>query len=329
MLLSLVLIPFGAALYSAIGRRRRRHASAFGDSAFAGGTAVTATRLRYRLPAVFLVLGFSILAVALARPQSVVSLPRLEGTVILAFDVSGSMAAEDFVPSRMEAAKAAARDFVAGQPAGIVVGVVAFSDSGFSVQVPTSDRTTIVAAIDRLNPERGTSLAQGILTALHTIAVAESGEPTNFYSNRSPDPSADPTPLPEGTYAPAVVVLLTDGENNEEPDPLLVAQEAADRGVRIHTIGLGDPAGVTLETEGFRVHTSLNEPLLRQISETTDGTYYGAETQRDLGAIYDNLETRLAVRPEALEITAIFVGAGIIVLLLGVASSLLWLGRLP
>ena len=103
----------------------------------------------------------TILVLALARPQSVVSVPRVEGTVILAFDVSGSMAADDLEPTRMEAAKAAARGFVERQPASMLIGVVAFSDSGFSIQAPTNDQAHVLAAIDRLAPERGTSLGRG------------------------------------------------------------------------------------------------------------------------------------------------------------------------
>ena len=127
---------------------------------------------RHIPPALFLA-GLTILMVALARPQTVVSLPRVEGTVILAFDVSGSMAAEDLKPTRMEAAKAAARDFVQRQPRSVQIGVVAFSDSGFAVQAPTNDQEAILAAINRLTPQRGTSLGQGILASLNTIAAAQ------------------------------------------------------------------------------------------------------------------------------------------------------------
>ena len=124
---------------------------------------------RRHIPPAFFLAGLTILLIALARPQMVVSLPRLEGTVILAFDVSGSMAADDLKPTRMEAAKAAAQAFVARQPPTVQIGVVSFSDSGFAVQAPTNEQETILAAINRLRPERGTSLAHGILTALNTI----------------------------------------------------------------------------------------------------------------------------------------------------------------
>jgi Ca-activated chloride channel family protein len=269
------------------------------------------------------------MGVALARPQGVVSLPREEGTVILAFDVSGSMAADDLKPTRIAAAKAAATDFVEQQPASVVVGVVAFSDSGLSVQAPTNDQASVLAAINRLAPERGTSLGQGIRASLQTISLAESPPAQNYYSNRSPAPTPTPSPVPAGTHTSAVIVLLTDGENNESPDPATEAQAAADQGIRIFTVGLGSPAGTTVNLNGFQVHTQLNEPLLQQIADTTHGTYFRAEDAQQLHSIYANLDTRLIVEPQKIEITALFAGASILLLAAGGMASILWLGRLP
>lgn len=327
MLLLMLAIPLGVALYLVLERRRRRRVAAFGVLAVANrhdGPSQPGN-LRRRIPAAFILVGLTLLVVALARPQSVVSLPRVEGTVILAFDVSGSMAADDLEPTRMGAAKAAARGFVERQPSSVLIGVVAFSDSGFSIQVPTVDQALVLAAINRLAPERGTSLGRGILTSLATIAAAEAGPTAGYYSNRSPDP----TPVPEGTYASAAIVLLTDGENNQSPDPLVAAAAAADRGVRIHTVGIGSAAGTTLEVEGFKVHSQLDESMLRQIAEITDGSYHAAGDPAELSAIYDSVDIRLVVRPEEMEVTSLFAGAGVVVLLLGGLASLLWLGRLP
>jgi Ca-activated chloride channel homolog len=331
MLLLVLTIPIGVGLYLVLERRRRRRAAAYGLVALAGGRDSVSQpgRLRRRLPAAFILAGLTILIVSLARPQSVVSLPRLEGTVILSFDVSGSMAADDLTPTRMEAAKAAAREFVERQPPSVLIGVVAFSDSGFSIQVPTNDETKVLAAIDRLAPERGTSIARGILSSLATIAAADADPTTNYYTNRSPAPSPEPTPVPKGTYASAAIVLLTDGENNQRPDPLAAARTAADRGVRIYTVGVGSAAGTTIEVEGFKVHSQLDEPMLREISEITDGAYFAADDPKELSAIYESIDTRLVLRPEAMEVTSLFAGAGVLVLLIGGVSSLLWLGRLP
>jgi Ca-activated chloride channel family protein len=327
MLLSLALIPVGVGVYLALGRRRRM-ALARAGLGLAEPASRSAERLRNGIPAVLLLAGFTIMSVALARPQGVVDLPREEGTVILAFDVSGSMAADDLKPTRMDAAKAATQEFVKSQPSSVAIGVVAFSDSGLSVQTPTTDQATVLAAINRLTPQRGTSLAQGILASLNTIALAEAGPSVDYYSNRSPEPTATPAPVPPGTHTSAVIVLLTDGENNESPDPAAAAQTAADRGIRIYTIGIGSAAGTTLDLNGFRVHTQLDEALLQQVSQATGGTYFSADDETALSSIYSDLDTQLVVKPETIELTAVFAGASVLFLLAGGLSSLFWLGRL-
>jgi Ca-activated chloride channel family protein len=326
LLALLALIPLGILADRRIAEVRRRRVAKYGSLGIAAPATGRPLGWRRRVPAALFVLGLTVMVVGLARPQAVVSLPRLQGTVILAFDISGSMAATDFAPTRMEAAKAAARSFVQRQPAGVVVGVVAFSDSGLSVQIPTSDQATVIGAIDRLAPQRGTSLGQGILTSLNTIVIAENGPATDYYTNRSPAPS-DAPPIRLNKDEAAVIVLLSDGENNEQPDPLVAAKAAADQGVRIETVGIGSPEGTTLEINGFRVHTQLNQDLLQGIADATGGQYHAAQTEPDLQKIYDNLDTHLVVKPQAMEVTSLFAGASILLLVLGGILSLRWLGR--
>jgi Ca-activated chloride channel family protein len=331
MLLLLSVIPLGVALYLVRENGRERRVAVYGvvPATVADGVSPPIVPFRRRIPAAFILGGLTILILSLARPQSVVSVPRIEGTVILSFDVSGSMAADDIEPTRMEAAKAAAREFVERQPASVLIGLVAFSDSGFNIQVPTNDQALILAAINRLAPERGTAIGRGIMTSLTTIAAADDDPAAGYYTNRSPGSGPEPTPVPDGTYSSAAIILLSDGENNQRPDPLEAARAAADAGVRIYTVGLGSADGTTIEVEGFKVHSRLDEPMLRRIAETTDGTYYAAADPEELSAIYDNIETRLVVRPEEMEITSLFAGAGILILVLGGVASLFWLGRLP
>ena len=323
MLFLLLLIPLFVLMYLILQRQRRRRlagkSSGFGllRKAVEGGS-----RMPSHIPPVFFLAGLAILMVALARPQTVVSLPRIGGTVILAFDVSGSMSAEDLKPTRMEAAKVAALDFVERQPSSVQIGVVAFSESGFAVLEPTSDKETIFATISRLTPQRSTSLASGILASLNAIA-SESGQ-APLAEN---DPT--PTPVPAGTHASAVIVLLTDGENTAPPDPFSAALAAADRGVRIYTIGIGSAAGTTLDVNGFTVHTQLDEETLKGISQLTDGAYFNAENEEDLHEIYDNINLELEVKPEKMEVTSIFAGASIIFMLIGAVFSLLWFNRIP
>jgi Ca-activated chloride channel family protein len=328
MLLSLFLIPLAAVLYLRTQRRRRLLAARHGSLGLFHEAVRDRLGLRRHVPPALFLFGLALLLLALARPQAVVSLPRVEGSVILAFDVSGSMAADDWDPTRLEVAKSAARDFIAQQPRSVLIGVVAFSDSGFGVQAPTSDQDAILATIDRMAPQLGTSLANGIYASLNTLAAEEEPDP-RLYTDLPQEPVPTPTPVPEGTFTPAVIVLLTDGENTVNPDPLEAAQVAIDRGVRIYTVGVGSAQGATLEVNGFVVHTQLDEAMLQQISEMTGGAYYNAENEQDLRAIYQDLDPRLVVKPEEMEVTSLFAGASIVLLLVAGTFSLKWFGRLP
>src|SRR5512136_1300435 len=173
MFVLLLLIPLCVVLYIRMQRRRQRLAASYASFGLGQQAAGRRPGARRHIPIIVFLIGLTILIVAVARPQTVVSLPRIEGTVILAFDVSGSMAADDLRPTRMEAAKAAARDFVEHQPPSVRIGVVSFSESGFAVQAPTDDQGAVLAAIERLLPQRGTSLGYGIQMSLNAIAVAE------------------------------------------------------------------------------------------------------------------------------------------------------------
>jgi len=341
-LLLLILLPTGVLLDRAIARRRRRALSAFGSAPevrsgapgavagaapSAGARPARRPRIRPFAPAVLALVGFATLVIGLARPQVALSTPRLEGTVILAFDVSASMAATDYAPSRMEAAKAAATAFVQQQPSTVQIGVVAFSDSGISVQPATSDQSEVLAAIDRLTPQRGTSLGAGILASLTAIDSAENPN-QGYYTNRSPAPSVPA--VPAGSHHSAIVVLLSDGENNESPDPATAAQAAADRGIRVDTVGIGSEAGTTVDVQGFKVQTQLDAQTLQQIADTTKGTYFGAPDTAHLDAVYANLDSSLVVTTaQPTEITGAFAALGLAALGLAALASLAWLGRAP
>ncbi len=323
MLWLLAVIPALLGIYLLRSRRRAAASAQFGIARDSSGARIGARR---HIPALLYLVALAALLIGLARPQAVVSLPRLEGTVILAFDVSGSMAAEDLLPSRMDAAKAAAQEFAQSQPASTLIGVVAFSDGGFSVQSPTRDREAVLSAISQLTTQRGTSLANGILSSLNVISPESVADP---FQEPTPTPAPTPTPLPAGTYAPAIIVLLTDGENNLSPDPLAAAQLAADRGVRIYTIGIGSPEGSDLLIDGLTIHTRLDEPMLRQIADLTEGAYFHARSEEDLQAIYEGLNPQLVVKTEEVEVTALFAGTGALLLLAGGFLSLQWFGRVP
>jgi len=333
MLVSLLLIPLFVAFYLRRQRQRRENLAKYGSLGLiqeSGGRQAgdKVTGRRRHVPALLFMAALTVMLVALARPQAVVGIPRIESTVMLTFDVSGSMAAEDMQPNRMEAAKAAAREFVQRQPDTVKIGVAAFSDGGLAVQAPTNDQEAILAAIDRLSPERGTSLGNGILASLEAILGKSQPPAESEDATGETTPVPTPTALPEGTFIPASIVLLSDGENTNAPDPLAAAQEAAQRGVRIYTIGIGSPAGATLEIEGFLVFTQLDEGMLQSIAEITEGDYFNAQNEEELRRVYDELDPELVIKAEKMEITSILAGASLIILLLSGLFSLLWYGRL-
>lgn len=328
MLWSLILIPLLVLLYLRMQRRRAQIALRYGSLGLVQQASGRGVGVRRHIPAILFLVGLTVLFVALARPQMVIGLPKVEGIVILAFDVSGSMAAEDFEPNRLEAAKAVAIDFVSRQPSTVKVGVVAFSESGLSVQIPSEDQTAIIDAIERLKPQRGTSLANGIVASLNTIANLTGQEPIVGFEADVPPP-LNAAPETVSADQSSVIVLLTDGENNMNPNPVEAALIAAERGVRIHTIAVGSPEGTQLTVNGFTVFTQVDEAALQQISEITQGIYYNAQDEEDLREVYESIEPRLKVQEEAQEVTAVFAGVSILILLIGGMLSLLWFSRVP
>ncbi len=327
LLISLLIIPVLLYIYFRMQRRRKELAAKFGALGVVRDSRGRGPGTYQHIPQMMFLGGIAILLVSMARPQATVSIPRLEGTVVLTFDISGSMAANDLQPTRMEAAKAAASQFVKNQPQSVLIGVVAFSDGGVSVQPPTDNREETLATIERLVPRRGTSIANGILVALNAIVLNNGGE--SILQSSPEDATQEALPQPQGWYPSSVVVLLSDGENNQQPDPITAADLAADLGVRIYTVGIGSPQGVDLDVEGFTVHTQLDEGMLRSISTITGGQYYSAANENDLFRIYNDLEPKLSIKKDDMEITSLFAGLAMLVFLIGGALSLFWFGRVP
>lgn len=322
MLLSLLLVPLLVGLYFRLLHRRQRATADLGPLGMVQSSSGSKIGNHRHVPPTFFLLGLTLLLFGLARPEMIVSLPRVEGTAILAFDISNSMAADDLEPTRIEAAKAAARAFVENQPPTILIGVVAFSNGGLVVQTPTDDQAAVLATIDRLSPQGGTSLGQGIFTSLHAIA----GEAITI----------DETSLEDGAqsiqiedYSSAVVVLLTDGENTEPPDPLEIAQVAAEAGVRIYPVGIGSLEGTVVEVDGFSILTQLDEMTLQQIASLTNGVYHHAEDEESLQEIYQNIDLQLTINEEKMEVTSFVAGISMLLLLTGGLLSLFWFGRVP
>jgi len=322
MLFTLVLIPILVGAYFRLVQKRKQLSTDLGPLGMVQNSSGINLGARRHTPALIFVLGLTLLLFSLSRPEMMVDLPRIEGTVILAFDVSNSMAASDLEPSRMEAAKNAARTFVENQPSTIQLGVVAFSNGGLVVQSPTNDQTAILTTIDRLVPQGATSLGHGIFTALNAIA----GEAIAI----EPEILEDEVPqLEVGPYPSAVVILMTDGEDTSSTDPLEVAQLAADAGVRIYTVGIGSPEGTVIQVDGYNVLTRLDEPTLEGIASLTNGAYYRAADEETLQEIYENVDLQLTVSGDTMEVTALFAGLSVLLFILGGGLSLVWFGRMP
>jgi len=321
MLVLLLAVPLVVAGYLALTRRRAARTRALAAQGFAPtGSGRRLRRLRH-VPFAFFLVAVVLLLVAFARPEVSFSLPHQEGTVILAFDVSNSMLATDLQPTRIDAAKAAARTFVQKQPKSIKIGVVAFSDGGLVTQAPTDVRPDVLAAIDRLAPQGATSLGQGIFTALNAIA----GKPVTADLDAL---DSDASNVDIGYFSSAAIVLLSDGQNTSSPEPLEVAKLASVAGVHIYPIGIGSPKGTVVKVNGFSEATALDEQTLTGIASVTNGTYFNAQDTGALANIYKKLDLKLTSDGKKTEVTAVVTGISAFLLVLGGALSLLWFGRL-
>ena len=339
MLWLLLLVPAVVAAYLLLLRRKKRSAlryaslSVLKDAASAGGW------LRRHVPPLLFVAAFALMLFAIARPAAVVTLPSQHETVILAMDVSGSMRATDVKPSRIVAAQEAARGFIDKQPKTTRIGVVSFAATASVVQSPTHSREDIVAAIDRFQLQRGTAVGSGILVALKMIF------PDAEFDLRSSNPRRDATkaaaldkaapgnkaaakPVDPGSFASAAIILLTDGQTTTGPDPIESSRMAADRGVRVYTVGIGTPNGEILGSEGWSMRVRLDEASLKQIAGITHGEYFYAGTATDLRKIYTNLNTKLFLEQKEMEISALFAAGAAVIALLSALLSLLWFNRI-
>lgn len=321
--LLVVAAAIGAGLLLAYGWLQRQRTRALAE---AGLIATESRRMAVRrhLPPLLFIAGLTVLLLGAARPYATVAVPRAAGTVVLAFDVSNSMAASDVQPSRLAAAQAAAIEFVQSQPDTVDIGVVAFNQGALTTHLPSNDRDATIAAINRLTLSGDTSLGQAILASLTAIA----GQPATL-----PDPSGD-VPVPDlGYWGSATVVLLSDGEDTGGPDALAevlaAAELAATAGVRIETVGVGTVAGATIQVDGYQVATSLNEELLMQVAETTRASYHRAEDARSLADVYRNLDLRITLQDERTELTGVAVALSLLILTVGGLLMISWFGRLP
>jgi Ca-activated chloride channel homolog len=333
----LVLIPLLVGLY--IWRiRRRRFAVRYSSLELIRAALPEKSNWRRHLPVALFLLGLTSLVFALGRPVAILNIPTNQTTIILTIDVSGSMRSTDIQPSRLQAAEEAAFSFIQHQKSSTQIGLVAFSSFAELIQPATTDQAALQAALDSLTVGRRTAIGSGILVALDAIAQVDKNVARSITGTQ---PGVEPTPVPKGDYAPDIIVLLTDGDSNAGPDPIAAAQQAADRGVRVYTIGFGTVNGPNASQSPFgfgnfpgggsgffngggRPRMGLNEPMLKQIASMTGGTYHLASSASQLESVFAGLPTYLIIKHQVLEISVIFTAFGALLVGIAILLSLIW-----
>jgi len=327
----LAAVPLLVAAYVLILRRKRKAAVRYASLSMVKEAMGAGRRWRRHVPPLLFLLSLTLMIVAIARPAAVVRLPSQHETVILSMDVSGSMRAKDVEPDRLTAAQVAAKAFVNETPRSTRIGIVAFAGTASLVQAPTQNRQDLIAAIDRFQLQRATAIGSGVLVALKAIFPDVEfdlrGANPRGYRKRPEEKSSKPAATP-GAYASAAIILLSDGQPTTGPDPLEAARMAAERGVRVFTVGIGTPNGEILVGEGWSMRVRLDEETLKGIAKITGGEYFYAGTAPDLKKVYQSLNSRFVMEKKETEITALFAAAAALAALISALLSLLWFNRI-
>ena len=334
LLLALPLLP---AAYLWLLRRGRRGAVRYSS---VGLVRAAATRSwRRHVPPALLLVACSLLLFGAARPVARVPLPWGRSTVMLAMDVSLSMRVTDVKPTRLAAAQEAAKLFLRDLPRDIEVGLVTFAGSAQVAQRATLDRAVLVAAIDGFQMQMHTAVGNAIVVSLaelfpdHGLDLGEMSFGNGKRYGRSLDeqPKGPPkqiVPAAPGSYRSAAIILLTDGRRTTGIDTLEAAKMAADRGVRIHVVGLGSSEGTPAAGDGLPIYLQLDEPTLREVARMTGGEYHHAGTAEKLRSVYETLGSRMAVETRETELTGLLAMAAALFLVGAGALSVLWFRRL-
>jgi Ca-activated chloride channel homolog len=339
MLWLLLAVPLLVAGYFYLLRRKQQSALKYANLGMVKEALGAGQRFRRHIPALIFLLALTALLVAVARPAAVITLPSQHQTIILAMDVSGSMRATDVQPNRLAASQAAAKAFIAEQPSSVRIGVVSFAGTAAVVQMPTQNREDIIGAIDRFQLQRGTAIGSGIIVSLATLFPDAGIDVSSIIYGRNESRSVPIDqagkaekppfkPVPPGSYSSAAIILLTDGQRTTGPDSLEAARMAADRGVRIFTVGFGTKAGESIGFEGWSMRVRLDEDTLKAIADMTRGQYFYAGSADDLKKVYDSLHSKFLLEKKDLEISALFAGGAALFALISGLLSLLWFHRI-
>ncbi|MGI8945483.1 MAG: VWA domain-containing protein [Thermoleophilaceae bacterium] len=310
VLLAVPAVGLLVAAYVRHERHRGAAAAAFAAPALQPSVAPSRPRWRRHAPMLAVALALLVLTLAAARPQRTVAVPIERASIVLASDVSGSMTATDVKPSRLVAAKRAARRFVESVPDRVNVGVLAFNHRPRLLQSPTTDRAAVEAAIDSLEPSGSTAIGDAITLSAAAIVRPSAG----------------------GRRPPAAIVLLSDGESARGSDPIVAARAARRLRIPIYTVTLGTESGtitVPRRGGGERIEPVPPDPeSLAQIARESGGEAFTADTASGLKRVYRELGSQLAHKDEQRQVTSAFAGGGLLLLLAGAGMSLRWFGRM-
>ncbi|KPK07244.1 MAG: hypothetical protein AMJ56_13550 [Anaerolineae bacterium SG8_19] len=347
-LLLLLSIPLLIAVYIWVLRRRRHFAVRYSSLSIIREALPRRSRWRQHLPFALFLLGLASLTMAMARPVADVEVPLSQTTIILALDVSRSMCATDVSPNRLTVAQEAALDFIEEQAADTQIGIVAFAGFAEIIVPPTNDKEELQEAVENLTTSLGTAIGSATLKSIDAIAENNEAVPPSGLNLKTEE---NDNGSEEGEYLPDIIVLLTDGANTQGPFPLDAARQAADRQLRVYTIGFGttelsemvcsrqqlgsDIFGGRFGGGGFgggfrdfRRFLLLDEPTLEAVADITGGSYFRAESADQLNEVFLDLPTQIVLQKETLEISVIFLALGAILAIIAMALALLW-NRFP
>jgi len=338
-LLLLLALPALVAAYVWVLRRQKAAALRFASLGLAREALGAARLWRRHLPPALFLLGLTVAILAIARPSALLTLPSQQRTIILAIDVSLSMRASDVQPNRLVAAQAAAKAFVQHLPPDLLVGIVSFSGTALPVQKPTRNVDELTAAIERLQLDRHTAIGSGIIMSLATLFPDDGidleslvlGSRQSWRMNRplqKAAPKREVQPVPPGSNGSSAIVLLTDGRRTTGPDPLDAAKMAADRGIRVFTVGFGTAGGGPALIEGYSIFMMFDEETLKAIAALTRAEYFHASSADELTRVYEALSSKFVLTKEEREVTALFAALAAVLIAVSAALSLAWFNRL-
>jgi Ca-activated chloride channel family protein len=304
----LLLLVLLVVAYVFAQRQRRQYTMRFTNLELLDQVAPHRPDLRRHVPAVLFTLTLGVLIAAMAVPAMPVEAPRERATIIVAVDVSLSMAATDIEPDRLRAAKESAQGFVETLPDRFNVGLVAFSSTATVVSSPTQDHQAVIGSIENLRLGPGTAIGEGVFASMEAIRTFDED------SEEDPPPSA--------------IVLLSDGENTSGRDISQAAAAAAEEEVPVSTIAFGSGAAM-IEIDGYQVPADIDKDALRGLAQDTDGHFYEAESETELNEVYEDIGSSLGTEFVHEEIVTRFVLVAIVLAMATAVTSLLWFQRLP